>query len=92
MGRRKKQAGTRYYGFGQKSGFSLNKDGTALCQFNYDNYGYAPNNPSLPTYISVPLQLEVCVCAPRRQQPDPCSPSSTQMHCLQPECHDLNLY
>ncbi|KAK9903343.1 hypothetical protein WJX75_003349 [Coccomyxa subellipsoidea] len=59
IGLRKKEAGRKYYGCGMKSGFSLDKGGQAMTFFNYDNYSYPPNSPSVPLYISVPLLLEV---------------------------------
>ena len=70
----------KYYGCGQKSGFALNKDGAAMTFFNYDNYAYDPNTPSLPLYISVPLLLEVC--APPAQQPDPLVQLCTSLRCF----------
>ena len=60
LARRNKQPGHKYYACGQKSGLTTNKDTAAMTQFNYDNYAYPPDNPSVPLYISVPLLVEVC--------------------------------
>ena len=72
---RKKEAGRKYYGCGMKSGFSLDKGGQAMTFFNYDNYSYPPNSPSVPLYISVPLLLEV--------SPPPCASSVSLPTCCQ---------
>eukprot|EP00897_Mesotaenium_endlicherianum_P007684 jgi/Mesen1/6944/ME000036S06261 len=46
------------FGFGQKSGLQLDKNREAMTFFNYDNFAYNFDDPSLPLYISVPLLIE----------------------------------
>ncbi|MFJ3483067.1 TIM-barrel domain-containing protein [Pseudomonas sp. NPDC090202] len=58
-----------YFGFGEKAGNQLAKNGFTLTQFNFDNFEYdsgplpgyeqgGPLNPSEPLYCSVPLLIE----------------------------------
>ncbi|MEF9674272.1 glycoside hydrolase family 31 protein [Pseudomonas sp. PCH446] len=62
-----------YFGFGEKAGAQLAKNGFSLTQFNFDNFEYlsdtlaqgeqsGPLNPSEPLYCSVPLLIENNPC------------------------------
>eukprot|EP00897_Mesotaenium_endlicherianum_P007664 jgi/Mesen1/6926/ME000036S06254 len=52
------RADSHFFGFGQKSGLQLDKNREAMTFFNYDNFAYNFDDPSLPLYISVPLLIE----------------------------------
>ncbi|UHH00621.1 TIM-barrel domain-containing protein [Pseudomonas sp. 7-41] len=62
-------ANAYYFGFGEKAGAQLAKNGFTLTQFNFDNFEYmsgplpageqsGPLNPSEALYCSVPLLIE----------------------------------
>ncbi|MEE4946589.1 TIM-barrel domain-containing protein [Pseudomonas alliivorans] len=66
---KKTPANAYYFGFGEKAGAQLAKNGFTLTQFNFDNFEYAsgplpdgeqsgPLNPSEALYCSVPLLIE----------------------------------